>query len=79
MGFNFWLGSTVTFRPELRYEHSYDVPAYDSPSVDGVSLVRRPRRASSHWPGTLSTISRKPADFRIRRTSVVSPGRRRQR
>jgi hypothetical protein len=21
----------------VRYEHSYDVPAYDSPSVDGVS------------------------------------------
>jgi Putative beta-barrel porin-2, OmpL-like. bbp2/Carboxypeptidase regulatory-like domain len=37
VGFNFWLGSTVTFRPELRFEHSYDVPAYDSPSVDGVS------------------------------------------
>ena len=37
VGFNFWLGSTVTFRPELRYEHSYDVPAYDSPSVDGIS------------------------------------------
>ena len=37
VGFNFWLGSTVTFRPELRYEHSYDVPAYDAPSVDGVS------------------------------------------
>jgi Putative beta-barrel porin-2, OmpL-like. bbp2 len=37
VGFNFWLGSTVTFRPELRYEHSYDVPAYDSPSVGGVS------------------------------------------
>lgn len=31
VGFNFWLGSSVTFRPELRYEHSYDVPAYDSP------------------------------------------------
>ena len=27
----FWLGSTVTFRPELRFEHAYDVPAYDSP------------------------------------------------
>jgi Putative beta-barrel porin-2, OmpL-like. bbp2 len=37
VGFNFWLGSTVTFRPELRFEHSYDVPAYDSPSVAGVS------------------------------------------
>jgi hypothetical protein len=31
VGFNFWLGSTVAFRPELRCEHSYDVPAYDSP------------------------------------------------
>ena len=31
VGFNFWIGSTITFRPELRYEHSYDVPAYDSP------------------------------------------------
>jgi Putative beta-barrel porin-2, OmpL-like. bbp2 len=37
VGFNFWLGSTVTFRPELRYEHSYGVPAYDSPSVGGVN------------------------------------------
>ena len=37
VGFNFWLGSSVTFRPELRFEHSYDVPAYDSPSVNGVS------------------------------------------
>jgi hypothetical protein len=35
-GFNFWLGSTVTFRPELRLEHSYDGPAYDSPFVNGV-------------------------------------------
>jgi hypothetical protein len=37
VGFNFWLGSSVTFRPELRFEHAYDVPAYDSPSVNGVS------------------------------------------
>jgi hypothetical protein len=37
VGFNFWLGSTVTFRPELRLEHSYGVPAYDSPSTGGVS------------------------------------------
>jgi hypothetical protein len=36
-GFNFWVGSTVTFRPELRYEHSYNVPAYDSPFIDGAS------------------------------------------
>ena len=37
VGFDFWLGSSVTFRPELRFEHSYGVPAYDSPSVNGVS------------------------------------------
>ena len=24
-----WVGTTVLFRPELRFEHSYDVPAYD--------------------------------------------------
>ncbi len=35
VGFNFWLGSTVTFRPELRLEHSYNRPAYDSPFVNG--------------------------------------------
>jgi len=35
VGFNFWLGSTVTFRPELRYEHSFNVPAYDSPFING--------------------------------------------
>ena len=37
VGFDFWLGSTVTFRPELRLEHSYDGPAYDSPFVNGVA------------------------------------------
>jgi Putative beta-barrel porin-2, OmpL-like. bbp2 len=37
VGFDFWVGSTVTFRPELRFEHSYGVPAYDSPSVNGVN------------------------------------------
>jgi hypothetical protein len=36
VGFNFWLGSTVTFRPEVRFEHSYDHPAYDSPFTGGV-------------------------------------------
>jgi hypothetical protein len=25
-----WIGSTVLFRPGLRYERSYDVPAYDN-------------------------------------------------
>jgi len=25
-----WIGTTVLFRPELRFEHSYDVPAYDN-------------------------------------------------
>ena len=31
VGFNFWLGSTVTFRPELRLDHSYDKVAFDAP------------------------------------------------
>ncbi len=30
-GFNFWVGSTITFRPEVRFEHAYDKAAYDSP------------------------------------------------
>lgn len=29
IGLDHWIGSTVTFRPELRLEHSYNVPAYD--------------------------------------------------
>ena len=29
IGFDHWIGSTVTFRPEVRLEHSYNVPAYD--------------------------------------------------
>jgi hypothetical protein len=37
VGFDFWAGSTVTFRPELRYDHSYNKPAYDAPSVNGIS------------------------------------------
>ncbi|HTS26147.1 MAG TPA: TonB-dependent receptor [Bryobacteraceae bacterium] len=27
---NRWVGSTLVFRPELRFEHAYDAPAYDS-------------------------------------------------
>jgi hypothetical protein len=30
LSWNHWIGSTVVFRPELRYEHAYDAPAYDS-------------------------------------------------
>ncbi len=29
VGINHWIGSTVTFRPELRIEHSYYGPAFD--------------------------------------------------
>jgi hypothetical protein len=29
IGWGHWVGSTVLFRPELRWEHSYDAPAYD--------------------------------------------------
>jgi hypothetical protein len=31
IGWTHWAGNTVTIRPELRYEHSYDRPAYDAP------------------------------------------------
>jgi hypothetical protein len=30
LSWNHWIGSTVLFRPEIRYDHAYDVPAYDS-------------------------------------------------
>lgn len=30
ISWNHWIGSTVLFRPELRYDHAYDSPAYDS-------------------------------------------------
>jgi hypothetical protein len=29
LSFNHWIGSTVVFRPELRYEYAYDQPAYN--------------------------------------------------
>jgi hypothetical protein len=29
ISYNHWIGSTVLFRPELRYEHAYDYPAYN--------------------------------------------------
>ena len=29
IGWGHWVGTTVLFRPELRWEHSYDAPAYD--------------------------------------------------
>jgi hypothetical protein len=29
IGYGRWIGSTVLFRPEVRLEHSYDLPAYD--------------------------------------------------
>src|SRR5580704_2153726 len=30
LSWNHWIGSTVVFRPELRYEHAYDTPAYNN-------------------------------------------------
>jgi Putative beta-barrel porin-2, OmpL-like. bbp2/Carboxypeptidase regulatory-like domain len=29
IGWGHWVGTTVLFRPEVRWEHSYDAPAYD--------------------------------------------------
>ena len=30
LGWGHWVGSTVLFRPELRFERSYDAAAYDN-------------------------------------------------
>jgi hypothetical protein len=30
IGWGHWIGTTVLFRPELRFERSYDMPAYDN-------------------------------------------------
>ena len=30
ISWNHWIGSTLVFRPELRYDIAYDAPAYDS-------------------------------------------------
>jgi hypothetical protein len=30
ISWNHWIGSTLVFRPELRYEHAYDAPAYNN-------------------------------------------------
>jgi len=30
VSYNHWIGSTVVFRPELRYEHAFDTPAYNN-------------------------------------------------
>jgi hypothetical protein len=30
LGYGHWLGTTMLLRPELRYEHSFDVLAYSS-------------------------------------------------
>jgi hypothetical protein len=33
VGWGHWIGTTILLRPELRFEHSYDRPAYDSPCL----------------------------------------------
>jgi hypothetical protein len=30
ISWNHWIGSTLVFRPELRWEHAFDAPAYDT-------------------------------------------------
>jgi hypothetical protein len=30
ISWNHWIGSTIVFRPEIRYEHAFNAPAYDS-------------------------------------------------
>jgi hypothetical protein len=34
LSYTHWLGDTVELRPELRFEHSRDVDAYDNPSLE---------------------------------------------
>jgi hypothetical protein len=29
LGWGHWIGTTILIRPELRFEHSYDTPAYN--------------------------------------------------
>ncbi len=36
VAWNHWLGGTVTFRPEIRYERNFDYPAYDAPQWGAV-------------------------------------------
>ncbi len=38
-GYNFWVGSTVTIRPEIRYEHSYDAKAYDNGTKQNQGII----------------------------------------
>ena len=33
LGWGHWIGTTILLRPELRFEHSYDRAAYDSPCL----------------------------------------------
>jgi hypothetical protein len=33
VGWGRWVGTTVLFRPEVRFDHSYNLPAYDSPCL----------------------------------------------
>lgn len=33
IGWGHWIGTTILLRPELRFDHSYDRPAYDSPCL----------------------------------------------
>jgi hypothetical protein len=33
LGYTHWIGDTVELRPEMRYEHSLDVDAYDNPTA----------------------------------------------
>jgi hypothetical protein len=33
LGYTHWVGDTIELRPELRFEHSRDVDAYDNPTA----------------------------------------------
>jgi len=33
LGWTHWIGNAITIRPEVRYEHSYGIDAYDNPTA----------------------------------------------
>ncbi len=43
IGWGHWVGTTVLFRPELRFERSYDVPAYDNGTRKNQFMLGRRR------------------------------------
>jgi putative OmpL-like beta-barrel porin-2 len=39
LAWNHWIGTTVVFRPELRYDYAYDAPAFDAGTKKGQLML----------------------------------------